>query len=220
MILHPTFVLLLELLDFHPCFLPISLVLTFYTNSMIKKLPGERWKEADFPNSLQKNYAISNMGRLASFTISILKDGTLLKGSLQQGYKIMRYTVVSRKKKRFEFVFFHKLVALHFCKQKSPLHNKVIFKDYNRKNIVAENLKWVTVAEQYTHSVGSPAYAVASKRRHEPVKGPRLDIEKVRKIKLALQSGKTLKELAVKYKVSDMQIHRIKTGENWKHVQV
>ncbi|MBX9784740.1 MAG: hypothetical protein K2X48_15735 [Chitinophagaceae bacterium] len=187
---------------------------------MIQKLPGERWKEADFPNSMQKRYAISNKGRLASFTGNLLKDGTLLKGSLQEGYRIMRYTVVSRKKKRFEFVFFHKLVALHFCKQKSPLHSKIIFKDFNRRNIVAENLKWVTVAEQYAHSIASPGYAKASKRRHEPVKGPRLDIEKVRKIKRALLAGKTLKELGLKYKVSDMQIHRIKTGENWGHVKV
>lgn len=187
---------------------------------MIQKSPGERWKEADFPNSLQKRYAISNKGRLVSFSTSIFKDGTLLKGSLQQGYKIMRYTVVSRKKKRFEFVFFHKLVAMHFCKQKSPLHSKVIFKDFNRKHIFAENLKWVTVEEQYAHSVASPAYLKAIKRRHEPVKGPSLDIEKVKKIKQALQKGKTLKELGLKYKVSDMQIHRIKTGENWGHVKV
>ena len=187
---------------------------------MIKKLPGEKWKEADFPNTLQKRYAISNMGRLASFTDSLLKDGSLLKGSLQQGYKIMRYTVVSRKKRRFEFIFFHKLVALYFCKQKSPLHSKVIFKDYNRKNITAKNLRWVTVEEQYAHSIASPAYAIANIRRKEPVKGPQLDIEKVKNIKLALLAGKTLKELAVKYKVSDMQIHRIKIGENWGHVKV
>jgi hypothetical protein len=187
---------------------------------MIKKLPGERWKEVDFPNSLTKRYAISNKGRLVSFTESIFKDGVLLKGSLQQGYKIMRYTVVSRKKKRFEFVFFHKLVALYFCKQKSPLHSKVVFKDYNRKNIVAENLKWVTIEEQFVHSTGSPAYIASLKRRRKPEEGLRLDVEKVKKIKLALKAGKTLKELALKYKVSDMQIHRIKTGENWGHVKV
>jgi hypothetical protein len=187
---------------------------------MIKKLNGERWKEADFPNSLQKKYAISNKGRLASFTTNLFKDGNLLKGSLQQGYKIMRYSVTTRKKKRYEFTFFHTLVAIHFCKQKSPVHNKVIFKDYNRKNLDAANLKWVTVNEQYLHSTESPAYIKASKRMREPIKGPSLDIEKVRKIKLALQKGKSLKELGLKYKVSDMQIHRIKTGENWGHVKI
>lgn len=187
---------------------------------MIKKLEGERWKEADFPNSLQKRYAVSNKGRVASFKTSLLKDGNILKGSLQEGYKILRFTVITRKKKRYEFIFFHKLVAMHFCKQKSPLHKKVIFKDFNRKNLDATNLKWVTVEEQYKHSIQSPKYIIANKRRLFPVKGPQLDIEKVRKIKLALQKGKTLKELGLKYKVSDMQIHRIKTGENWGHVKV
>ena len=187
---------------------------------MIKKLDGERWKEADFPNSLKKKYAISNKGRLGSFTTNLYKDGNLLKGSLQEGYKIMRYSVTTRKKKRHEFVFFHTLVATYFCKQKSPLHKKVVFKDFNRKNLLASNLKWVTVNEQYTHSIESPAYIKASKRMREPVKGPRLDIEKVRKIKLALQKGNTLKDLGLKYKVSDMQIYRIKKGENWGHVKM
>lgn len=187
---------------------------------MIKKIPGEKWKQVDFPNSLKKKYAISNKGRLASFTDSVFTNGTLLKGSLQQGYRIMRYAVTSRKRKRYEFVFFHKLVALYFCKQKSALHQKVVFKDYNRKNITADNLKWVTVEEQFTHSMHSPSYAAALKKRSRPVKGARLDVEKVKKIKLALQAGKTLKALAKQYNVSDMQIHRIKTGENWKHVKV
>ncbi len=187
---------------------------------MIKKLEGEHWKEADFPNSLKKKYAISNKGRLASFTNKLFEDGTLLKGSLQEGYKIMRYSVTTRKRKRHEFVFFHTLVATYFCKQKSTLHKKVVFKDFNRKNLAASNLKWVTVAEQNKHSFESPAYMKVSRRLREPVKGPRLDVEKVRKIKIALKKGNTLKDLALKYKVSDMQIHRIKTGENWGHVKL
>ncbi len=187
---------------------------------MIKKLPLERWKEADFPNSLQKRYAISNLGRLASFTTYLFKDGSLLKGSLQQGYRIMRYAVTTKKRKRYEFVFFHTLVAKHFCKQKSPLHEKVIFKDYNRKNITAANLKWVTVAEQYKHSVASKKYQVSLKKRKNTKAGFKLQIEQVREIKIFLQKDTTLKKLAKKYGVSDMQIHRIKTGENWGHVKV
>ncbi|HMO32810.1 MAG TPA: NUMOD4 domain-containing protein [Lacibacter sp.] len=186
---------------------------------MIKKLEGERWKDAPFPKSLKKNYAVSNMGRVASYTNKLLEDGTLLKGSLQEGYRIMRYNVYTKKGKRYEFVFFHTLVAQAFCKQKSPKHSKVIFKDFNRKNLTADNLKWVTVEEQYAHSIQSPQYLKASKRLRQPVKGPQLDVEKVKKIKQALKAGKTLKSLATKYKVSDMQIHRIKTGENWSHVK-
>ncbi|MFN4286660.1 MAG: NUMOD4 domain-containing protein [Lacibacter sp.] len=187
---------------------------------MIKKLDGEKWKDADFPKSLRKKYAVSNKGRVASYTHNLFEDGTLLKGSLQEGYRIMRYNVYTKNGKRYEFVFFHTLVAKAFCKQKSPRHNKVIFKDFNRKNLNADNLQWVTPEEQYAHSIKSPQYLKASKRLRQPVKGPQLDVEKVKKIKKALKEGKTLKALAAKYHVSDMQIHRIKTGENWGHVKV
>ncbi len=186
---------------------------------MIKKLEGERWKEAKFPSSLKKKYAISNKGRLASFREDLHKDGTLLNGSLQEGYKIMRYNVYSSKGIKYEFVFFHTLVATYFCKQKSSKHNRIIFKDFNRKNISSENLKWVTAEEQYVHSIESPQYLKASKLLKKPTQGKSLNAEKVIKIKKALKEGKTLKELATRYKVSDMQIHRIKTGENWGHVK-
>ena len=48
----------------------------------------------------------------------------------------------------------------------------------------------------------------------------KLSEAKVLVIKKMLAKGKTLREIADKYKVSDMQIHRIKTGENWSHVKL
>ena len=59
--------------------------------------------------------------------------------------------------------------------------------------------------------------------RLNPDEGPKLTVTKVKKIKVALFKSKTqptLKALAKMFKVSDMQIHRIKTGENWGHVKV
>jgi methylphosphotriester-DNA--protein-cysteine methyltransferase len=56
-----------------------------------------------------------------------------------------------------------------------------------------------------------------------PDEGPKLTAAKVKLIKTALFKSKkqpTLKALAKKFKVSDMQIHRIKTGENWGHIKV
>ena len=35
-----------------------------------------------------------------------------------------------------------------------------------------------------------------------------------------LKEKKTLKAIAKKFNVSDMQIHRIKTKENWAHVKI
>ena len=59
--------------------------------------------------------------------------------------------------------------------------------------------------------------------RMTPEEGPKLTADKVKKIKLALFRSKkqpTLKMLAKQFKVSDMQIHRIKIGENWGHVKI
>ena len=59
--------------------------------------------------------------------------------------------------------------------------------------------------------------------RMNPDEGPKLTADKVKQIKVALFKSKkqpTLKALAKKFRVSDMQIHRIKTGENWSHVKV
>lgn len=43
----------------------------------------------------------------------------------------------------------------------------------------------------------------------------KLTIANVKKIRNLIAAGKTLKEIARTFGVSDMQIHRIKTGENW-----
>jgi len=42
----------------------------------------------------------------------------------------------------------------------------------------------------------------------------------VKVIKQMLKEKKTLKAIAKKFNVSDMQIHRIKTKENWAHVKI
>jgi hypothetical protein len=73
--------------------------------------------------------------------------------------------------------------------------------------------------EQIEHAKKDPNVLV----RMNPNEGPKLTSDKVKKIKLALFKSKkqpTLKALAKLFKVSDMQIHRIKTGENWSHVKV
>ena len=58
---------------------------------MIKKLTGEVWKPLQFSGwkQLRKKYALSSMGRVASYSEDILEDGKLLNGSLTTGYKTL-----------------------------------------------------------------------------------------------------------------------------------
>ena len=59
--------------------------------SMIKKLANETWKSLNFPGwrQLRNRYAISDMGRIASFREDVEKDGKLLMGSLTTGYRTL-----------------------------------------------------------------------------------------------------------------------------------
>ncbi len=58
---------------------------------MIKKLPGEIWKPLLFSGSkeLRNLYALSSLGRIASYKAEILEDGKLLNGSLTTGYRTL-----------------------------------------------------------------------------------------------------------------------------------
>ena len=78
------------------------------------------------------------------------------------------------------------------------------------------NLARATIPEAWAHAQGSPLVKRARKSARENGTGgnTKLTIEKVKAIKALLAKGKTLKELALQYGVSDMQIHRIRTGEN------
>ncbi|MEX1239109.1 MAG: NUMOD4 domain-containing protein [Cyclobacteriaceae bacterium] len=183
-------------------------------NTSIKFLTGERWKELDLKKGVTtKRYAISNRGRIVSFKNKI-EDGYILRPRLTQGYPSV---TIGREANRQNY-YLHRLVAEYFIKQASAKHNFVIHADHVKENNRADNLKWVKHETQIVHALKDPNVLV----RQNPEEGPKLNASKVKQIKRALQSKKqpTLKALAKQFKVSDMQIHRIKTGENWSHVTV
>mgnify|MGYP001327187040 CR=1 FL=1 len=192
---------------------------------MLKKLEGEKWRPVTFENSelLQRKYAISNMGRLASYTKSVEKDGALLKGSEIEGYRVLRL----RAGDKYIAFLFHRLVAEQFCKKPSAAHNLVIHLNHKKQDNRAENIKWATQEMVSEHNKKSPAVQAYKKRMRETIpnikKGLKLTLAQVKQIKKMLASDKrrlTHKQIAEKYGVSEMAITRIKRGENWGHVQV
>ncbi|MBL0068836.1 MAG: hypothetical protein IPP39_10205 [Chitinophagaceae bacterium] len=58
---------------------------------MIKKLAGEVWKPLTFSGwkHLRNRYAVSSLGRIASYKQDILKEGKVLSGSLTTGYRTL-----------------------------------------------------------------------------------------------------------------------------------
>jgi HNH endonuclease len=188
----------------------------------MKKIPDEKWKVITFHKTVfGKQYAISNHGRLVCFDKEPA-DGKQVKGSLQENYPIWRF----RKKKKngtiaHYAILLHRLVAQSFLPAPQKGEKVVIHFNYKKSDNRYTNLGWATIAEASAHAQGSPLVKKARKLAAEKGIGgnTKLTIEKVQEIKSLLAHGKTLKEIAANYKVSDMQIYRIKTGENWKHVK-
>ena len=85
---------------------------------MIKKIPGELWKQMQFSGhkQLRKKYAVSNAGRAASYTKDIASDGKLLNGSLTSGYRTLNLHVENGN----GTIYIHREVAKLFCKKASP----------------------------------------------------------------------------------------------------
>ena len=123
----------------------------------------EIWKPIDWISNLRGTYEISNKGRIKctsnlrynikrkehfiEFCNRILVPNNNGHGYLQIGLSVD--TPSGRKKKNF---YIHRLVATAFL---SNPENKpeVNHKDYNRNNNNADNLEWVTDAENVNHSV-------------------------------------------------------------------
>lgn len=186
----------------------------------IKMFRGEQWQTLKGHISggpIAYKYAVSNHGRIIKFK-NRLPDGFLLNLSRQEGFPIWRKIMNGE----YYAVLLHRLVAKYFLPRPTSKQKFIIHLDYDKENNHYKNLRWATQEEVTKHAKNNPAVIKAKKLMRENTNAgynTKLSEEKVKKIKTALKKGKTLKELAIKYKVSDMQIHRIKTGENWGHVK-
>ena len=186
---------------------------------MIKKLPGEIWKQLAFEGSkeLRNYYAISSLGRLASYKEDVLKDGKLLNGSLTTGYRTLNLHRPERK----STLYLHREIARLFLKRPSAKHKFVIHKNHDKLDNRAKNLAWATPEEMIKHQQDSPAKIAYKKKQAEKQEGLKLTATQVRRIKKVLSDKNrrlTIKQLAEKYDVSEMTMYRIKSGENWGRV--
>lgn len=128
-----------------------------------------------------------------------------------------------KKRTQFLHVLVHRAVAELFI-QKNEGEEVVIHQDFDKTNNQVHNLAWKTKEEAFARYKDSPKVKM---NKYKPRRlGPemkagmqKLTSTEVLYIKEKLQQGKTLRELAKRFGVSDMQIHRIKTGENWSRVK-
>jgi hypothetical protein len=191
----------------------------------IRIYPNEKFKEIELDYSLKLRYAISNKGRLISFSENI-EDCRLLKGSLSDGYPIFSFRIKKDGKSVSKCLFLYKLVAHYFLPKPSEEQTYVIHLDYSRNNDDVNNLRWATKAEMIAHRNNNPNVIQARKNLIEhnlKADGRKLTTTKVMLIKtiLARPEQKTrLKMIAKQFGVSEMQIRRIASGENWGHIKI
>ena len=196
---------------------------------MIKSYWDEVWKQIDLgKDKLRYDYAVSNYGRIVSYSDN-REEGRLLKGSLVDGYPVFRYkqfhktdqgTIVKNKQ-----IFVHKLVAEYFTSDIDQEKKYVIHLGYDKLNNHIDNLKWTTKREMEQHQQMNPNVLAAREKRKEtkPYKGHKLNATQVKRLKKKIfdPNRKTrLKILAKQFGISEMQLYRIKSGENWGHVTV
>lgn len=183
---------------------------------MVKPIKNEKWKVIQFNGDVFRcHYAVSDHGRLVSFTSSI-GEGTLLKGTLMGGYPTLKLKPGGRNMT----LFIHRLVAEAFLPKRSAKYEYVIHVNYDKQNNASKNLRWATKEEMEKHQQKSPA--VLAYRSINRKKGHKLTDTIVRKIKQMIGDKKrkmTMKQIADHFEISEMQLYRIKSGENWGHVK-
>lgn len=187
---------------------------------MIKKIPGETWKQLQFSGhkQLRKKYAVSSAGRAASFSSDINEDGKILNGSLTSGYRTLNLHLEEGN----GTIYLHREIAKLFCKKPSPKYKFVIHVNHKKEDNNFKNLKWATLEEVGTHQQNSPQKIAYKKRQANKTEGLKLNVVKVKAIKEAINNPKrklTYKQMAEKYDVSEMTLYRIKSGENWSKVK-
>lgn len=193
---------------------------------MIQLLRGEEFKQIKVPESLKLNYAISNFGRLVSYKENIL-DGNELKGSLLEGYRIWNYAVYINGKRKSVQIFYYRLVAEYFL-EKAPDDDRrfVLHLDYNKVNDHVSNLKWANQKELTAHHSKNPLVNKAKQfivEYNKKADGRKLTSTQVIRIKKMLkrEDNKTrFTIIAKQFNISTQQLWRIRTGENWGHLEV
>ena len=185
----------------------------------MKSFWNENWKEIEIADTdaqfRRRNYAISNYGRVVSYTNDI-EAGKLLKSGIIQGYQVLS---IGHKIKISRCV--HKLVAHYFLPEPKPDQIYVIHLDFDKSNNSVKNLQLATHEQMLQHQNHNPRVQHARKNHPRRNKGPKLTAEQVRRLKNAINDPdrkRTLKQIAKRYGISEMQLYRVKAGTNWGHV--
>ncbi|WP_417886359.1 HNH endonuclease [Zunongwangia sp.] len=180
---------------------------------MIRSYWNEEWKVVTFDENVseKENYKISTLGRVIKCTA----EGEFLQDEkFSNGYQMIRTKLKSGV---WSCRYVHKLIAEHFLERKDN-QKYVIHLNYKKADNRLENLKWATKREKEIHQFSNPDNVNIKRKLPSHAK---LTETKVKFIKRKINDPNRrtrLKMIAKQFGISEMQLYRIKTGENWGYV--
>ena len=183
---------------------------------MIIDFKNEEWKPY-YNNTWSDDdqYLISNYGRVKRKK-TYEENWKLAKTHSLGGYD--GFWFKKKDKKRTSSSYVHRLVALLF-KERKENQKFVIHLDFDKTNNKAANLKWVNKTEMFEHHKKNPKkIARKGNRTYSKLTEGRV---KLIKRKIFDPNRKTrMRLIAKQFGISEMQLYRIKSGENWGDVKI
>tara|TARA_R110001583_G_scaffold48522_1_gene152028 strand:- start:16317 stop:16883 length:567 start_codon:yes stop_codon:yes gene_type:complete len=182
---------------------------------MIIDFKNEIWRPYRLENwSDEDEYLMSNYGRVKRKKIDE-EEWKLSKTALVSGY--VSFWIKKKEKQRTSSSYAHRAVAFLFVEKRED-QKFVIHLDFDKTNNVATNLKWVNRAELNEHNKKNPVH----KKRLGKRTYSKLTEGRVRLIKRKINDPNRrtrMKMIAKQFGISEMQLYRIKSGENWGSVK-
>lgn len=177
---------------------------------MIRNYYREQWKEIEFDDKIADNlqFKISNYGRVINCNGP---EEKLVNKYYINGYQNLPLKQKQNGKGTSRYV--HKLVAEHFLEKKEG-DQFVIHLNYDKTDNKVANLKWATKKEKEVHQFSNPIYLTKPRK----VCYSKLSEAKVKLIKRKINDPNRrtrMKMIAKQFGISEMQLYRIKSGENW-----
>ena len=182
--------------------------MTNYRNEVWELYKNETWVD-------ENEYLISNYGRVQR---KKQHEDTwqLSKTSLVGGYNTC--WIRKKGKDRSSYCYIHRIVAELFC-ERTEDQIFVIHLDFDKLNNIASNLKWVNKTALFLHHKKNPKKLNRfGKRTYSKLTEGRVRLIKK---KIFDPNRRTrMKMIAKQFGISEMQLYRIKSGENWGNVKI